>query len=195
MTLTSDKDTVATQGDTLRYELTVTNLGLGTAFDVVVTDTLPDFVSPFDFSIAPDSVNGQIIQWQVDSLGIEGSAIFVFTAAVDVLPADTTLFLISNGLVVAANDTVASNNAAADTVVARPRVVPPANYDLVLTLTSDKDTVATQGDTLRYELTVTNLGLGTAFDISLTDTLPNFVSPFDFSIAPDSVNGQIIQCK
>ena len=69
-----------------------------------------------------------------------------------------------------------------------PRVVPPANYDLALTLTSDKDTVATQGDTLRYDLTVTNLGLGTAFDVVVTDTLPDFVSPFDFSIAPDSVN-------
>ena len=83
-------------------------------------------------------------------------------------------------MVSAANDTVASNNTAADTVVARPRVVPPANYDLALTLTSDKDTVATQGDTLRYELTVTNLGLGTAFDVVVKDTLPDFVSPFDF---------------
>ena len=108
----------------------MTNLGLGTAFDVVVTDTLPDFVSPFDFSIAPDSVNGQIIQWQIDSLAVDSLVAFTFGAAVDVLPADTTLFLISNGLVVAANDTVASNNIAADTVVARPRVIPPANYDL-----------------------------------------------------------------
>ena len=49
----------------------MTNLGLGTAFDVVVTDTLPDFINPLDFSITPTSVNGQIIQWQIDSLGVE----------------------------------------------------------------------------------------------------------------------------
>ena len=66
-------------------------------------------------------------------------------------------------------------------------------YDLALTLTSDKNTVNTEADTLSYDLVVTNPGPNTAFGITLIDTLPPFVSVFEFSEPPILIQDNVLQ--
>ena len=73
-------------------------------------------------------------------------------------------------------------------MVAKPKPGPSANYDLALSLNADRKGVNTEADTLSYDLVITNIGPRTAFGITLTDTLPQFISAFKFSEAarPDS---------
>ena len=118
LTLAADKDTVDTEADTLNYVLVITNLGPNSAFGITLTDTLPPFVSAFEFSEAPSLIQGDMLHWQINSLAVDSSLTVSFSASVDVIPPDTTLLLVNRGYVSAPNDTITTNNFAQATVVA-----------------------------------------------------------------------------
>lgn len=190
--ITASQDTVFTTGDALTYYLIASNLGPNTAFNLTVTDTLPPFISPAGFTPPPNRMHGQVLQWDIDSLGVNGTAIMLYTAEVNVSPADTTALLETRAGVQAPADTLLTNNLAQNRVVAVPRPV-VHNFDLALVLLADRDSVFTTGEFVNYTLVVTNLGPNDARGIVLSDTLPEFVAPSNFNVAPERFVDRLLE--
>ena len=124
LSLSFNKDSVKTLVDTLSYDLIITNRGFNTAFDVTLSDTLPQFVSAFVFSRTPVLMDGNVAQWHFDSLAAGSSEKISCTASVHVLPADTTLFLVYKSSFSAFVGNVTENSSIQSSVVAAP--APPA---------------------------------------------------------------------
>ncbi|NIR71943.1 DUF11 domain-containing protein, partial [candidate division KSB1 bacterium] len=190
LTKSIDKDTVHAE-ETFQYELRIENLGPNTASGLTLIDSLPDFITinRQSFNRAPDSEDGNLLIWQLDSLTVSQDTLFTFSANVAASLADSMMVLVNSSIVDAPGDTNATNNLASAIVVIR-RV--PKNYDLQLTKTVDKDTVRTE-ETFQYELRIENLGPNTASGLTLIDSLPDFITinRQSFNREPDSDEGNL----
>ncbi|MBI4117831.1 MAG: DUF11 domain-containing protein [Parcubacteria group bacterium] len=184
---TADKDRVKA-GDTLTYTMTVTNRGPETAKNVTVTDNLPFGVTVKSLSAA----GGECITivgvpiCDFESLSPDQSVSVLLTVTVE--EAATTLVNTAR-VASSGNDKDPKENNRADLITGlqkddtkqanvpvqkkQPLPIPPPSKiaDLSLEMTADKDTVQL-GDTLMYTIKVTNLGLGVASDVIITDYLP-----------------------
>lgn len=179
---TADRDTI-TAGGKITYNLIIRNLGPNPAFAITVRDTLPDFVT----AIAPDSLSGNALFWQIDALAAEQNTTITYQARVESPLPQSPLELINSSRVFAANDTNSANNFATVTIVASNLPPPPArNYDLSIQKSANLDSV-TAGESITYTLVVRNLGPNTAFNVTVRDTLPEFLTPVDLDFAPGNV--------
>ena len=152
-------------GRRLTYTLTVRNVGATPATGIVVSDTLPSWVS-FVSSSEPCNITGApVILCDAPDLGPGAMATVV--VAVDVSPDAPHFGVLTNLARVDADmpDSDPSNNDAdQDTTVF---VV----ADLALEKTAEPDVVA-EGGSVTFVLTATNLGPSLARDVALEDTLP-----------------------
>jgi uncharacterized repeat protein (TIGR01451 family) len=187
------KDSVFTAGDTLSYTLSIANLGPGSALNITVADTLPPFASAFDIQPPPAKFEKNVLEWQVVFLANDSTAAFSYKTAVSVTPEDTTLALVNRSRAISALDTSASNDTAVATVIARPKPPAQKSYDLAFSKSTGQDTVFTKNDIFKYSLMVDNLGPNTAFNITVKDTLPLFVSTFDFSLPPSRTADNVVE--
>ncbi len=153
-------------GDEIGYTITVTNAGPGTAFGVVMTDTLPTNAG------LNWSVEGTTGGWNCDiAAGILtcGAANFNLTngqsASVHIVTPTTSA---TCGQVQNRASVSATNNLKVDSQVVTI-VVECAS--LMVTKEADDATV-NAGDDIGYTITVTNFGEGTARGVVLNDTLP-----------------------
>ncbi|MEX0983448.1 MAG: CARDB domain-containing protein [Actinomycetota bacterium] len=153
-------------GDEIGYTITVTNAGPGTAFGVVMTDTLPTNAG------LNWSVEGTTGGWDCDiAAGILtcGAANFNLTngqsASVHIVSPTTSA---TCGQVQNSASVSATNNLNVDSQVVTI-VVECAS--LMVTKEADDATV-NAGDDIGYTITVTNFGEGTARGVVLNDTLP-----------------------
>ena len=185
----------ARPGETISYQLTVTNAGPAAAQDVTVSDPAPpgltfvsntgDCTTPFPcslgtlasgqtrtiaatFSVSPAVAPGAI----VNTATVSASA-----ATVDPVPADNT-----SAFSTAVND------------------ITPAVADLALTKTASVDNVA-PGGPITYVLVATNLGPDPAGDVSIVDVLATTVafvsaspSPGGACVTPTSATGGSVRC-
>ncbi len=187
----ADKDTVRVTAEFV-YQLTVQNLGGYTAYDIALNDTLPNFVTPINYTMQPDSVVSGIIYWSLDSLEAQKVTQLIYTVKVVEIPPETPHDLINSAVVRAPHDIYDENNYAHTTVVAVPGGAPGSqNYDLTLTKSTSQDTVYVGGDFI-YTLKVKNFGPTTARDIKLIDSVPPYITPSQFSQDPDSVYMSIL---
>jgi uncharacterized repeat protein (TIGR01451 family) len=165
----TDGRTTVSPGETLTYEITVTNNGPIEATGVVVTDTMgahTTLVDPHGGTGVPLDGNGTL-SWIVGSIpGDGGTATVTVTVKVAAtVPAgvDSTTNLASatptNGTTATTTDT--------DTIDAAP--------DLAITKT-DHQATTTAGATYDYELVVTNNGNQGATGVTVVDTLPDGVT-------------------
>ena len=163
LTKIDDHDPVVA-GTALTYTLHVRNAGPSDASAVSITDTLPPFVTFVGASSGCTEATG-VVTCSVATLDAYADASFAVTVEVAAaVPAGATL---ENHAVVTANelDPNGPNNAAdASTTVER-------EADLWITKTSTPDPVVA-GETLTYDLSVTNNGPSNAADVTISDTLP-----------------------
>lgn len=157
----------------LTYNITVTNNGLATATDILLTDTLPPGVSLITSPNCRLESNNTVA---CIPFSLPNGASGTFTIVV----APTAAGTITNTVNVTAFESdpnTANNTATENTSVTESA---PA-VDLSLTMSDSPDPVLVNNP-LSYAITVTNNGPGTATGITLTDTLPAGVS---FIPSPD----------
>ncbi len=172
----------ANTGEQFIYTITYQNTGQATAYNVVITDTLPIGVT-YVSSMPPGSVAGQIVTWNIGPILPGGSGSVEVTVQVDLgLPIGTILD--NNAVVTFENigGLVGTDSDNAITII----------WDPVLSVTKTAPAIAAPGETINYQITYQNTGTDTAYNVVITDTLPAGVS-YVSSVPPEtSVVGQVI---
>jgi uncharacterized repeat protein (TIGR01451 family) len=169
-TVTDQPDPVE-PGDPLIYTLAYMNTGNADATQVVITATLDPNVSYVNASLTPTGGADNVWYWEIDKIAGEDE-LGGFGSGQIVIQTSVTLPL-TNGLKLdfAAQLADAEGDRrpiAAQTTVASTPVLSLRKSDGVATVYA--------GDLLTYTLTYTNSGTENAYDITITDTLPDHVS-------------------
>ncbi len=172
-------------GETLTYQLTITNTGPAIATGVAITDTLPGGVT-FTSASSGCVYNAGlgIVRCDPGEVGI--GAVTIATIQVLVDPAAIGSLLNQATVSTLDTDTDASNNSAQATTT----II--SSSDLSLTKTAPASVIA--GDLLTYTLTISNPGPSNALGVVLTD---DFTPGTDFvsSSIPCTSQGHILTCN
>jgi uncharacterized repeat protein (TIGR01451 family) len=168
-------------GDQIGFTVTIKNNGTGTAYGATGSDTLP---AGIDWTI-DGAANGWSIDAGVLSFGpadlTAGAARSVHivgtTAAADCGEVPNTVTVDATN---ESNDASVTddNSASASITVNCP--------DIRVVKTATDDTISA-GEVAEFSIVITNIGQGTAYDVSLTDTLPGGVDWHVDSVAFDGV--------
>ncbi|MDZ7392110.1 MAG: hypothetical protein ONB25_04285, partial [candidate division KSB1 bacterium] len=181
----AEVDTVEV-GSVFAYRLAVGNEGPGPAYRIAVVDTLPVHVAVTEFGMRPDSVEGRVVWWWIDSLGVGERREWAVWVRVDSLSSGQMRNVV---VVNAAGDLVPGDDEAEKAVIVRPRPVRPVVCDVRMVKRADRDSVWA-GGRIGYELEVSNLGPGVARQVVVVDSLPGSVEVKEFSREPDEVVGR-----
>jgi uncharacterized repeat protein (TIGR01451 family) len=171
-------------GEVATFDITVTNLGPGTAFDVTLSDQLPAGSWTLGGADAEDcSIDGtNLLTCDFGDLAADASR--TITLSRETVAADC-------GEIPNTATVSASNEAEEDTdnneSSARITVDCPL---IVITKTAD-DPIVDAGDQIGFVITVTNTGDGSAFDVTVTDVLP-IVAGVSWSIESQSGGWSIV---
>ena len=200
-------------GDVITYGLLITNVGLGTVYDVDIRDILPE---PFEYLVGstfadwpfragtftadPAGMPGPTLLWDTDAtLGHNESIEMTFEASIAGPVRAGTAY--TNELIATgrdgADERIQPNNAddvpedndpddRDDVTVVAVEVVPALVTskrvsDVIRDGRSTADRAVEEGDVVRYELTVRNVGPATAYHVGIDDRLP-----FEFDYVPGS---------
>ena len=157
---TADNGTI-NAGDTAAFTIVVTNNGPGTAYGVTLNDPLPAGVAWTEDS-ASCSIANNTLSCQFGTMTAGATRTVHVSGKTDA--ADCGL-LHNTATVSASNEgtNTKNNTSTADITVDCP--------DLTVLKTADNGTI-NAGDTAAFTITVTNNGDGTAYGVTLTDTLP-----------------------
>jgi uncharacterized repeat protein (TIGR01451 family) len=177
-------------GDAILYTLQVTNTGTFTAYNVVVTDDLPDLVTCQ--AVSGDSAPGGCadpLKWTIPSLAQGATASLYITVTIDEDALGESI--INTASVIGDNvpnppdppTPVCPDGSTPDGVVCpSPSIpVPGTTLDLSKTAEDVDGPPLLVGDTIRYTLQVTNTGTYTAYNVIVTDDLPDQVTCRDVS--------------
>ena len=157
-------------GDTVTFEITVTNNGTAQATNVDLTDLLPT-------GLTATANNGGITQgsydaasglWTIGSLANGASATLTIEGTVDAGQAGN---VITNVTTAATGDQVDPSTDGDDLEESVAVGIPAADLVTVKTLASG-DATPDEGDVVTFEISVTNNGPDAATNVSLTDFLP-----------------------
>jgi uncharacterized repeat protein (TIGR01451 family) len=155
-------------GSPIEYTLTIANLGPADAVDVVVTDPMPSgvAVTSLDASSGLCDVAGGVVACDVGTMAPGDVVTVTVEGSTD--PGLTTHVTNTATVTTVTPDPVPFNNV--DTATTSP--APAADLSIVKTAAS---TVAA-GETLVYDLTISNAGPSTAPNVVVTDALPDGVT-------------------
>ncbi|MDD9369776.1 MAG: DUF11 domain-containing protein [Acidimicrobiales bacterium] len=189
--------TAIVPGETVPFEITVTNTTPVTATDVTITDELPAGLT-FVSSTNPgcSSADGVAITCSLGDVAAGGSVtIEVVTAAADPFPADdVTAGGVANAAAVTSPESNCPPDAEEPAEECGSTVVIPLQPQLSIAKTSSA-TLVVPGGTVPFTLTITNTTPVDATDVTVTDELPaglTFVSSSDPDC--DSSDGTTITC-
>ncbi|MGI8982308.1 MAG: Calx-beta domain-containing protein [Pirellulaceae bacterium] len=195
VTKSGTPDTVIA-GQNLTYTIVVSNNGVSDSLGVTLSDIIPvdttfvSFVSPAGWTSTTPAVGGT---------GTVTSSIATLAAG----SGDQTFTLIVRASAAAANGSTITNTATVDAVTADPDPsnnsastfsTVDATADLSITKTGNSDFVS-PGQQLTYTIVVSNNGVATAQNVTLTDVLPantvfvSFVSPAGWTNTTPAVGG------
>ena len=163
-------DSTPDEGDTVTFDITVTNNGTANATNVDLTDLLP-------IGLTATALNGGITQgsydattglWTIGSLANGASATLTIEGTVDAGQGGNT---ITNMTTAATGDQDDPSTAGDDLEEAVTVGIPATDLVTVKSLASG-DATPDEGDTVTFEIAVTNNGPDTATNVSLMDLLP-----------------------
>lgn len=169
VTKTSDVSTVIA-GESLTYTITATNAGPSDAQNVVISDTVPANLTISSVTPAADcSIVGNVITCTTSTVAYDDDYVVTIATTVSEDAGDGST--ISNTASVASDttdDNPDDNSATDETEVEK-------SVDLELSKTSAAERVAA-GETLLYNLEISNLGPSSATNVVVTDILPSGVT-------------------
>lgn len=151
----------AIPNDTISYTIKVVNSGAANATSVVVTDTVPSFVTILNSTISPSaSVSGRVITFNSFNLAIDDTLTLTYQVQIDSnitnqVSAVNTALIVGNG----------------DSAIVTASFMPVNRPWMTMTKTADKSS-ARPGDTITYTITYSNIGTQPATLVSVTDTEP-----------------------
>jgi uncharacterized repeat protein (TIGR01451 family) len=170
------------EGDTIRYTLRVTNTGSYTAFDVTLTDNLPNQVTcqSVGGDYAPGGCADPLI-WTIPSLPGSSVATLYITVTINAGTAGQTIT--NTGGVTGSNVPNPPDPPPAVCLDGSlpvggicPTPVPTTTLSLVKSAADVNGPPLVEGDSVRYTLQVANTGTYTAFNVTVTDNLPDQVT-------------------
>ncbi|OQX86682.1 hypothetical protein B6D60_05665, partial [candidate division KSB1 bacterium 4484_87] len=178
-------------GDSIRYTITIKNSGLGTAHNVVFTDSIPNYTQ---------YVSGSAMT----SKGTIVSTNPVFRVEIgSVAPNDAEIVTISFAVLVNETITMISNQGYLDSDETKPTPTDDpdsdeeddrtktkkssfsGNDDVLKTdifIDTDASGSISAGDTIKYQITIKNSGSATALQVVFTDTIPQETSLIENSV-------------
>ncbi len=170
----------ADEGDTLTWTITLSNAGPDTATNVTVTDLLPAGLTFVSSAPTPGTYASGTGLWTVGTLAAGGSGSLILKSRV---AGGTGGSILTNSASVSTArqaDPVPGNNTASAGVTIR-------TTDLSMAKTVDRATPS-EGDTLVYTVTLSNVGTGQATGVVVSDLLPGGLAIVSSSPAQGSYN-------
>jgi uncharacterized repeat protein (TIGR01451 family)/fimbrial isopeptide formation D2 family protein len=152
-------------GQTIEFTITVTNLGPDLATGVVVTDVLPAGLTFVSATASQGSYAEGTGLWTVGTVASADFPTLVIRAVVD-QPASGPPAPITNSVTVNGNEYDPDPGNNEDDVTVTPQYA-----DLAVTKTVD-DATPNVGDLVTFTITLENLGVDTATNVTLRDVLP-----------------------
>ncbi len=159
------------RGGIATYTLTVTNLGPATATSVVITDPIPSGLN-FNSSLSSSncSQNGSNILCTVATLTNGQSTTVTLAFNVPTISNCTQTIVTNNATVSnATTDPNLSNNTSQ--TIQTTLTCPPTGGTVTIYKTDNRST-ATAGDTLHYQIILTNSASSAATNLTVTDSVP-----------------------
>jgi uncharacterized repeat protein (TIGR01451 family) len=181
-------DATPEEGDTVVFEITVSNNGPATATNVSLTDSIPAGFTLTGNTPSQGTYVGGL--WTIGTLNDGATATLTLTGTVDAGQVGNT---ITNIVTAATGDQVDPTTAGDDLEEAIVVGVPAADLITVKTLASG-DSTPDEGDLVSFEIEVTNNGPDAATNVSLTDSLPaglTYTGDSSVGGAYDSANRRI----
>ncbi len=156
-------------GETLTYTITATNAGPSDAQNVVVTDTVPTNLTVDSVTPAADcTVAGNTVTCTASSVGFGDDYVVTITATVNEDSIDGSTITNTASVDAETTDPDVDNNSDVDETFV------DKSADLAIVKAATVGAIAA-GETLYYNLEVSNLGPSSATNVVVTDTLPNGV--------------------
>jgi uncharacterized repeat protein (TIGR01451 family) len=181
----ADANGVASPGDTLAYQVTLSNTGSLTATNVVFTDT-PDAITALVAGSVHTSA-GQVLQGNfnaddavrvlIPAVPGNSAVTITFSVAITDAPANGVQQIVNQGVFSAdqvaylpTDDplTATAGDATITPILAKPQLVIAKTASLYLD--ANNDGLVSPGDTLVYHISVTNTGTMPATGVVITDT-------------------------
>ena len=168
LTITDSPDPVMRNGE-LTYAATIINHGPANASSVVFTDNLPAGVNFVSGTGSHGEICSYITNITCNLVDIDSGGI----ATVTIIATPTSAGTIVNTASVSSStyDINSANNSASTSTI----VVDPTTADLVITQSDSPDPVK-PGNSLTYDLIITNQGPADATLVTINDTLPSNVT-------------------
>ena len=162
-------DATPDEGDTVTFQIQVTNNGAAQATNVSLTDLLPTGLTATagNGTISQGSYNAATGLWTIGTLNSGASATLTLEGTVDVGQSGNTITNVTTAATGDQNDPTTVG----DDLTEQVTVTNDANLVTVKTLASG-DATPDEGDTVTFQIQVTNNGAAQATNVSLTDLLP-----------------------
>ncbi|MGH2549997.1 MAG: hypothetical protein ACRDHN_11430, partial [Thermomicrobiales bacterium] len=153
----------ASAGDDLVFEIVVRNIGAGLAYGVSVSDVLPADIA-WSVDDQRCSISDQTLTCTIGTIEPQESETVLVTGETTVDDCGT----VSNTVTVAAtneniNQSIVDNSATATATINCP--------DIAVVKSAPNGTIDV-GELAQFDITVTNIGVGTAHGVTVTDQLP-----------------------
>ena len=180
-------------GDVITYRLTVTNESDGEATDVIVTDQIPEGLTLVNGSISDGGTVGSddVITWKIGTLGGGESKTVQFKAAVPQV--DEAAIWRNIAYVTSGNpdpDPEEDPKTPSNPVEAVPGISIEKTQQVNGRGEPTKETLHVQkDDEVTYYLTVTNTSDAKAFDVIVTDEIPEDSAGNRLELIEDSIEG------
>jgi len=196
--LNSDTLHFGPPGDTVSYEIYVTNYGPTKAYNIEVVDIPPDSLFPIDFETLPDTVIQDSVVWQISKIEVGETVRIGYYSLLDTLKFSRMVALTNKVSAECAPDTFLINNTDSATVYFVPLLPPDVSItkqaigDSLVVSHGDSTWYVSPGDTIVYKVLLKNSGEMDAHNITLTDILPAGVTLTHFSGSSFSQNGDTL---
>ncbi|WP_055736091.1 MULTISPECIES: DUF7507 domain-containing protein [Bacillaceae] len=156
----ADRDNLVV-GEDIVYTFTAQNVGNVTLFDVLLTDELKNLST-----IQYLTINGEVIE-NADSITLEPGSVLVAEAIYTITQEDIDRGEVYNEATIVGESNLGERVTDKDEVT----IYEDPNGSIVLTKTSDKETISQAGDEVTYTFTVENTGNVTLTDVNVNDPM------------------------